>query len=131
MVTLFGLTLCGMFAVVSSSCSKPDQDGRLTTAADTMSQTTCEFIKFDQADGNGRCADFKLTNKSDRVIVGVSGRIVGYDSGGSEVYTFPWGSLALPQLVGARAEVVIEDAGFEIPPEVERVEYEIENVDLK
>ena len=57
--------------------------------------------------------------------------ILGYDSGGAEVYTFPWGSSALPQLVGARSEVVIDNAGFEIPPEVVRVEYEIEEVDTK
>ena len=134
--TLCVLSLCGILAAVLSSCGKDDPEGSPTAGAepseaDPKPQTKCEFIKFDQAEGNGRCADFKLTNESDRALVGVRGMILGYDSGGAEVYTFPWGSSALPQLVGARSEVVIDNAGFEIPPEVVRVEYEIEEVDTK
>lgn len=133
MKTLLTPVLSAVIGISASSC-REDGGGAgsaLPEGFDPLTEIRCEFVGFDQAEGNGRCADFRLINPTEAVIVGVRGEILGYDSAGAEIYDFPWGSSALPMLVGARSETMIEDAGFQIPPEVERVEYRLEAVDFK
>ena len=89
----------------------------------------CTFVEFKEEKVQGRFAILEIENLTAHRIVNVRGRVQAFGPEGSEVYSFPWGAGALPQLVKGRDKLRVS-WGFEIPPSAVSATFVPEELDV-
>ncbi|MGE9267885.1 MAG: hypothetical protein ACQKBY_07290 [Verrucomicrobiales bacterium] len=99
-------------------------------AAEDEPRIASKFVKLSNAEASGRCADFTLVNETDYTVMCVRGMIVGYDRENKKVYEFPWSHGRMPELIKPNSEILLEGVGFNMPDEVSKVDYILEEFDL-
>jgi len=120
----------GLLSSCNRSSLEEDLRNVFIKSAQDEQRITSSFIKFDTDDTKERCADFQITNETNLRVMCIRGTLTGYNSTGDVVYEFPWSHGSRPALVPPHSKTTLENIGFEIPNEVIRLEYILDEFDL-
>ncbi|EDY83431.1 hypothetical protein VDG1235_3058 [Verrucomicrobiia bacterium DG1235] len=82
------------------------------------------FIGFNTEKTQGRYATLKVENISEHSILNVRGEVLAYNDSKEQIYAFPWGMGAYPQLVKSNESIEVK-WGFEIPDEASTATFKL------